>query len=53
MYPIVRRGVMSLRVVLQMLSWLRESYTCGDDTFLTFYPLILVTAFETHRHPGV
>ena len=33
----VRRGFMSLRVVLQMLTWPHKSYTCGDDKF---YPLI-------------
>ena len=29
----VRRGVLSLRVVRQMLTWPHKSYTCGNDKF--------------------
>ena len=51
----MRRGVLSLRVVLQMLTLLHKSYTCGDDTFYPPIPVICVRdADALHvRHSGV
>ena len=46
----VRRGFLSLRVVLQMLSWPHKSHNHGDDML---HPLIWLPASVTQRHSGV
>ena len=45
----VRRGVLSLRVVRQMLSWPHMSFTCGNEKF---YSLIWYLPPVMQRHLG-